>query len=74
MIADNLFADTYLSAESPHDLHRCVCLALLAICKEAFEELDRSEARSLALSLPPIDVEHLLLKAESVRRNLTALD
>lgn len=69
-----IFADAYLSYDSPHDMHRYVCLALLALCKEAFEELDRSEARSLALSLPAIDVELLLQKAESMQRNLTALD
>lgn len=51
-----------------------VCLALLAMCNEALQELDKSEARSLALALPALDMDRLLSQADLIQRNLTSLD
>ncbi|KAK9893779.1 RabGAP/TBC [Cystobasidium minutum MCA 4210] len=58
--------------QSEYQIH--VCLALLAMCNEALQELDKSEARSLALALPALDMDRLLSQADLIQRNLTSLD
>lgn len=41
------------------DLHLYVCLAILMNCKDALEDLDRSETMSMLCSLPPLDVDRV---------------
>jgi hypothetical protein len=36
-----------------------VCIAILTNCKDALEELDQSEAKSMLFSLPPLDVDRV---------------
>jgi hypothetical protein len=60
------------NGQSELQLH--VCLAVLALCNEAFQELDKSEGRSLALALPALDMDRLLKQADLIQRNLTSLD
>lgn len=57
----NFYLDVYFSIPDPLDLHQYVCLAILTTCKDALEELDQSEVRSMLLSLPPMDVERVSL-------------
>lgn len=51
--------DTYFAVPDPLDLHMYVCLAILTNCKDALEELDQSEAKSMLFSLPPLDVDRV---------------
>lgn len=39
-----------------------VCIAILTNCKDALEELDQSEAKSMLFSLPPLDVDRVSQK------------
>lgn len=41
------------------DLHLYVCLAILTNCKDALEDLDRSETTSMLFSLPSLDVDRV---------------
>lgn len=36
-----------------------VCIAILTNCKDALEELDQSEAKSMLFSLPPLDIDRV---------------
>lgn len=68
-------ADVYFAMKTGQAEYQIyVCLALLAMCNEALQELDRSEARSLALALPALDMDRLLSQADLIQRNLTSLD
>ena len=51
--------DTYFAVPDPLDLHLYVCLAILANCKDALEELDQSEAKSMLFNLPPLDIDRV---------------
>lgn len=51
--------DTYFAMPDFLDLHTYVCLAILTNCKDALEELDQSEAKSMLSSLPPLDVDRV---------------
>jgi hypothetical protein len=52
-------ADTYFAIPDPLDLHLYICIAILTNCKDALEELDQSEAKSMLFSLPPLDVDRV---------------
>lgn len=68
-------ADVYFSIRTGQaEYQTYVCLAILALCNEALQELDRSEARSMALALPALDMDRLLSQADLIQRNLTSLD
>lgn len=68
-------SDVYLSMQTGQAEYQIyVCLALLSMCDEALQELDKSEARSLALALPALDMDRLLSQADLIQRNLTSLD
>lgn len=69
-VTDVYFA--MLSGQAEYQIY--VCLSLLAMCNEALQELDKSEARSLALALPVLDMDRLLSQADLIQRNLTSLD
>ncbi|WFD01489.1 hypothetical protein MOBT1_000154 [Malassezia obtusa] len=51
--------DTYFAVPDLLDLHLYVCLAILTNCKDALEELDRSETTGMLFSLPPLDVDRV---------------
>lgn len=51
--------DTYFAMPDLLDLHLYVCLAILTNCKDALEELDRSETTGMLFSLPPLDVDRV---------------
>lgn len=51
--------DTYFAMPDFLDLHTYVCLAILTNCKDALEELDQSEAKSMLFNLPPLDVDRV---------------
>lgn len=53
------FADTYFAVPDPLDLHLYVCIAILTNCKDALEELDQSETKTMLFSLPPLDVDRV---------------
>ena len=38
------------------EMHLYVCIAILTNCKDALEELDRSEITSMLFALPPLDM------------------
>ncbi|GAA98404.1 uncharacterized protein L969DRAFT_47718 [Mixia osmundae IAM 14324] len=69
--------DAYFSLDPSNgdllDFHAFVCLAILSTRKEDLEELDQSEARSLLLSLPSLDVERILAEASSMRLTFVSL-
>lgn len=52
-------ADTYFAVPDLLDLHLYVCLAILTYCKDALEDLDRSEIMSMLSTLPPLDVDRV---------------
>ncbi|KAL4399302.1 hypothetical protein ACI68E_003679 [Malassezia pachydermatis] len=58
-----LTADTYFAVPDLLDLHLFVCLAILTYCKDALEDLDRSETMSMLCCLPPLDVDRVCLYA-----------
>lgn len=49
-----------------------VCIAILTHCKDALEELDQSEAKSMLFSLPPLDVDRVSVLAVMGDRNTKA--
>lgn len=51
--------DTYFAVPDLLDLHLYVCLAILMNCKDALEDLDRSETMSMLCSLPSLDVDRV---------------
>ncbi|SCV67458.1 BQ2448_5069 [Microbotryum intermedium] len=59
--------DVYFSIQDPMEFHPFVCLAILTTCKDALEELDQSEVRSMMLSLPVMDVDRLVVEAHNLR-------
>lgn len=59
--------DTYFAVPDPLDLHMYVCIAILTNCKDALEELDQSEAKSMLFSLPPLDVDRIINEAINIR-------
>jgi hypothetical protein len=64
--------DAYWAMDDPFEHHRYVCLAILSTCREALEELDESEIRSMMLSLPKLDVRRLLAEAHSIKTSIQA--
>lgn len=54
-----LTIDTYFAVPDLLDLHLYVCLAILMNCKDALEDLDRSETMSMLCSLPSLDVDRV---------------
>ncbi|KAI3628695.1 hypothetical protein CBS14141_000398 [Malassezia furfur] len=52
------------------DLHLYVCLAILTNCKDALEELDRSETTGMLFSLPPLDVDRIISDAMNLRLSI----
>ncbi|PWO00379.1 hypothetical protein FA09DRAFT_327820 [Tilletiopsis washingtonensis] len=59
--------DTYFAIPDPLDLHLYICIAILTNCKDALEELDQSEAKSMLFSLPPLDVDRIINEAMNIR-------
>ncbi|KAK4046161.1 hypothetical protein OIV83_006302 [Microbotryomycetes sp. JL201] len=59
--------DVYFSINDPLEFHTYVCLSILMTLKESLEELDQSEVRSMLLSLPPLDVDRLIVEATNLR-------
>ncbi|KAM0787339.1 hypothetical protein ACM66B_003428 [Microbotryomycetes sp. NB124-2] len=59
--------DVYFSINEPLEFHTYVCLSILMTLKESLEELDQSEVRSMLLSLPPLDVDRLIVEATNLR-------
>ncbi|KAI9863180.1 MAG: Protein required for Brome mosaic virus replication [Trichoglossum hirsutum] len=57
-------------AYTPADWHPFVCLALLRACKDALEELELSEIRTLLTRLPRINMEAILREAGKMRKEL----
>lgn len=62
--------DTYFAVPDLLDLHLYVCLAILTNCRDALEDLDRSEAMSMLFSLPPLDVDRIISDAVNIRLSL----
>ncbi|KAI9682439.1 MAG: Protein required for Brome mosaic virus replication [Trizodia sp. TS-e1964] len=59
---------------TPADWHTFVCLAVLRACKEALEELEMSEIRTLMGRLPRLGMQAILKEAAKMRRELMALN
>lgn len=51
-----------------------VCIAILTNCKDALEELDQSEAKSMLFSLPPLDVDRVSYRYRKPRFRLVQLN
>ncbi|WFC99028.1 hypothetical protein MYAM1_001763 [Malassezia yamatoensis] len=62
--------DTYFAIPDSLDLHLYVCLAILTDCKEALEDLDRSETTSMLFSLPQLDVDRIISDAMNLRLSI----
>ncbi|KOS13422.1 ankyrin repeat-containing protein [Malassezia pachydermatis] len=62
--------DTYFAVPDLLDLHLFVCLAILTYCKDALEDLDRSETMSMLCCLPPLDVDRIISDAVNIRLSL----
>ncbi|EDP42811.1 hypothetical protein MGL_3011 [Malassezia globosa CBS 7966] len=62
--------DTYFAVPDLLDLHLYVCLAILTNCRDALEDLDRSETMSMLFSLPPMDVDRIISDAVNIRLSL----
>ncbi|KAI9786466.1 MAG: Protein required for Brome mosaic virus replication [Geoglossum umbratile] len=60
-------------AYTPADWHPFVCLALLRACKDALEELELSEIRTLLTRLPKINMDAILREAGKMRKELREL-
>jgi hypothetical protein len=73
LMLDTINTDVYFSIPDPLDLHPYVCLAILTTCKDALEELDQSEVRSMLLSLPPMDVDRVSASSSSLSLSLALL-
>mmetsp|Transcript_3133 Transcript_3133/g.5829 ORF Transcript_3133/g.5829 Transcript_3133/m.5829 type:complete len:305 (+) Transcript_3133:99-1013(+) len=59
--------DTYLSEKDGWNLHKYVCLAILAICEEDLQELDLEELEWYLRHLPVLDMDKVMLKARNIR-------
>ncbi|WFD31836.1 hypothetical protein MSPP1_002876 [Malassezia sp. CBS 17886] len=59
--------DTYFAVPNLLDLHLYVCIAILTNCKDALEDLDRSETTSMLFALPPLDVDRIISDAMNIR-------
>ncbi|KAH0538210.1 hypothetical protein FGG08_005179 [Glutinoglossum americanum] len=59
-----------VEAYTPADWHPFVCLALLRACKDALEELELSEIRTLLTRLPRINMDAILREAGKMRKEL----
>ena len=62
--------DTYFAVPDLLDLHLYVCLAILTNCRDALEDLDRSETMSMLFSLPPLNVDRIISDAVNIRLSL----
>ena len=62
--------DTYFAVPDLLDLHLYVCLAILTNCRDALEDLDRSETMSMLFSLPPLNVDRIISDAINIRLSL----
>lgn len=69
--------DTYFSVasdptkgQSLSDLHLFVCLSLLRWFKMDLMELDYSEIKSFLRSLPPVDMEQIIVQAHNIREEI----
>jgi Rab-GTPase-TBC domain len=60
-------------AYTPADWHPFACLALLRACKDALEELELSEIRTLLTRLPRINMDAILREASKMRKELREL-
>ncbi|KAL7266079.1 hypothetical protein RUND412_011389 [Rhizina undulata] len=54
----------------PCDWHILVCVALLKSCKDALEELEQSEIRTLLSRLPKVNMDLIIKEAKSLRKEL----
>ncbi|KAH0555902.1 hypothetical protein GP486_006155 [Trichoglossum hirsutum] len=61
-------------AFTPADWHPFVCLALLRACKDALEELELSEIRTLLTRLPRINMDAILREAGKMRKELREMN
>jgi hypothetical protein len=61
-------------AYTPADWHPFVCLALLRACKDALEELELSEIRTLLTRLPRINMDAILREAGKMRKELREMN
>ncbi|KAI9817470.1 MAG: Protein required for Brome mosaic virus replication [Pycnora praestabilis] len=66
-------AEAQTRAHAPADWHPFICLALLRACKDALEELELSEIRTLLTRLPKMNMDAILKEAGKLRKELRDL-
>ncbi|KAI9483603.1 MAG: rab-GTPase-TBC domain-containing protein [Benjaminiella poitrasii] len=59
--------DTYFAMPDPFAFHPYVCLSILLSAKEALEDLEQSEIRTMLLRLPSLNIEMIIADAYNFR-------
>ncbi|OBZ90046.1 TBC1 domain family member 15 [Choanephora cucurbitarum] len=67
-----LFLDTYFAIPDPFHFHPFVCLSILQSAKEALEDLEQSEIRTLLLRLPLLNMEMIIADAYNFKHEAMA--
>ncbi|KAL0144210.1 rab-GTPase-TBC domain-containing protein [Mucor lusitanicus] len=63
----NARVDTYFAMTDPFAFHPFVCLSILLSAKEALEDLEQSEIRTMLLRLPLLNMEMVIADAYNFR-------
>ncbi|KAI8347606.1 rab-GTPase-TBC domain-containing protein [Choanephora cucurbitarum] len=64
--------DTYFAIPDPFHFHPFVCLSILQSAKEALEDLEQSEIRTLLLRLPLLNMEMIIADAYNFKHEAMA--
>ncbi|KAI8364256.1 rab-GTPase-TBC domain-containing protein [Blakeslea trispora] len=64
--------DTYFAIPDPFQFHPFVCLSILQSAKEALEDLEQSEIRTLLLRLPLLNMEMIIADAYNFKHEAMA--
>ncbi|KAI7904977.1 rab-GTPase-TBC domain-containing protein [Cokeromyces recurvatus] len=59
--------DTYFAIPDPFAFHPYICLSILLSAKEALEDLEQSEIRTMLLRLPTLNMEMIIADAYNFR-------
>ncbi|KAI8095013.1 rab-GTPase-TBC domain-containing protein [Gilbertella persicaria] len=64
--------DTYFAMSDPFSFHPFICLSILQCVKEALEDLEQSEIRTMLLRLPLLNMEMIIADAYNFKHETMA--
>jgi Rab-GTPase-TBC domain len=67
ILSEDPSSPPYTQSYTPADWHTFVCLAMLKSCKDALEELELSEIRTLLTRMPRVGIEGVMREAGRMR-------